>query len=90
MFDDDDELKNVCWNIDPASCCCAILFSNPCISRLIINCQSGLWGGGEPRAGLSVEAESGFLDCGESAKVREGEFEGEDEMHIAESPSSCG
>ena len=43
LFDDDDgELDDVDWDMDPATCCCAMLFSNPCIwmrlfSRLIVS-----------------------------------------------------
>jgi len=75
LFDDDDgELDDVDWDMDPATCCCAMLFSNPCIwmrlfSRLIVSWELGPWGGGEPRAGLSVvDAALGLLDCGEEWK----------------------
>jgi hypothetical protein len=31
LFDDDGELDDLCWDMDPTSCCCAMSFSNPYI-----------------------------------------------------------
>jgi hypothetical protein len=75
---EDDELDDVGWGMDPASCCWTILFSSPCIwmrlfSRLIVSWELGLWGGEEPTVGLSAGAELGLVDCGEDAESRKGE-----------------
>jgi hypothetical protein len=43
------------------------------LDEIVQQRELGLWGGEEPRVGLSVEAELGLLNCGEGAEEKKGE-----------------